>query len=148
MKRQVFGNDSWLQAAAFYLRYQVFVLEQGISPELEFDELDWRKPNYFVIFDGQIPIATIRYQRDSKRADWIRPDRFCVAKPYRKQGIGQQLLVDYEAKAQKEGYLGSVLSAEASAQGFYEKLGYQPFGEPFYEDDILCITMEKRFKAR
>lgn len=99
-----------------------------------------------MIFDGQIPIATIRYQRDSKRADWIHPDRFCVAKAYRKQGIGQQLLVDYEAKAQKEGYLGSVLSAEASAQGFYEKLGYQPFGDPFYEDGILCITMEKRFK--
>ena len=146
MKRQVFGNDSWLQAAAFYLRYQVFVLEQGIPPELEFDELDRRKPDYFVIFDGQIPIATIRYQRDSKRADWIRPDRFCVAKAYRGQGIGRQLLTDYEAKAQKEGYLGSVLSAEASAQGFYEKLGYQPFGDPFYEDGLLCITMEKRFK--
>ncbi|MDT2763139.1 GNAT family N-acetyltransferase [Enterococcus asini] len=145
MKRQVFGNDSWLQAAAFYLRYQVFVLEQGIPAELEFDELDKQQPDFFVMFDGQIPIATIRYQSDSKRADWIRPDRFCVAKPYRKQGIGQQLLVDYEAKAQKEGYLGSVLSAEASAQGFYEKLGYQPFGDPFYEDGILCITMEKHF---
>ncbi|EOH88246.1 hypothetical protein UAS_01007 [Enterococcus asini ATCC 700915] len=146
MKRQVFGNDSWLQAAAFYLRYQVFVLEQGIPAELEFDELDKQQPDFFVMFDGQIPIATIRYQRDSKRANWIRPDRFCVAKAYRKQGIGQQLLVDYEAKAQKEGYLGSVLSAEASAQGFYEKLGYQPFGDPFYEDGLLCITMEKRFK--
>ena len=146
MKRQVFGNDSWLQAAAFYLRYQVFVLEQGIPAELEFDELDKQQPDFFVMFDGQIPIATIRYQRDSKRADWIRPDRFCVAKAYRGQGIGRQLLVDYEAKAQKEGYLGSVLSAEANAQGFYEKLGYQPFGEPFYEDGILCITMEKRFK--
>ncbi|MDT2743101.1 GNAT family N-acetyltransferase [Enterococcus asini] len=145
MKRQVFGNDSWLQAAAFYLRYQFFVLEQGIPAELEFDELDKQQPDFFVMFDGQIPIATIRYQSDSKRADWIRPDRFCVAKPYRKQGIGQQLLVDYEAKAQKEGYLGSVLSAEASAQGFYEKLGYQPFGDPFYEDGILCITMEKHF---
>lgn len=146
MKRQVFGNDSWLQAAAFYLRYQVFVLEQGISAELEFDELDKQQPDFFVMFDETRPIATIRYQKDSKRADWIRPDRFCVAKAYRKQEIGRQLLTDYEAIAQKEGYVGSVLSAEASAQGFYEKLGYQPFGDPFYEDGILCITMEKRFK--
>lgn len=69
MKRQVFGNDSWLQAAAFYLRYQVFVLEQGIPAELEFDELDKQQPDFFVMFDGQIPIATIRYQSDSKRAD-------------------------------------------------------------------------------
>lgn len=107
MKRQVFGHDSWLQAAAFYLRYQVFVLEQGIPPELEFDELDRQKPDYFVIFDETRPIATIRYQRDSKRADWIRPDRFCVAKAYRKQGIGQQLLVDYEAKAQKKAILAA-----------------------------------------
>lgn len=145
MKRPVFGNDPWLQAAAFYLRYQVFVLEQGISAELEFDELDKQQPDFFVMFDETRPIATIRYQKDSKRPDWIRPDRFCVAKDYRGQGIGRQLLCAYEAKARKAGYCGSVLSAEAAAQGFYEKLGYQTSGAFFYEDGIRCVTMQKSF---
>lgn len=146
MKRQVFGNSPWLQAAAFYLRYQVFVLEQGIPPSLEFDELDTQQPDFFVVFNQDCPIATIRYQADVKRPDWIRPDRFCVAKDYRRQGLGRQLLLDYEEKAQKVGFLGSVLSAEVSARFFYETLGYHISGEPFYEDGILCITMEKRFE--
>lgn len=37
---EYFGASPKLQAAAFYLRYKVFVLEQHISPDLEFDSLD------------------------------------------------------------------------------------------------------------
>ena len=35
--KEIFGASPELQAAAFFLRYQVFVLEQNILPELEFD---------------------------------------------------------------------------------------------------------------
>lgn len=145
MKRQVFGKEISLQAAAFALRFQVFVLEQNIPAELEFDEIDNQKPAYFVIFDEQLPIATLRYQSDTKEPDYIRPDRFCVAQEYRRKGIGGQLLAAYEAQAQKDGYQGSILSAECSAQGFYERFGYQAFGEVFLEDGIECISMRKEF---
>ena len=145
MKRQVFGKEISLQAAAFTLRYQVFVLEQNIPAHLEFDEIDAKSPPYFVIFDDCLPIATIRYQADEKQPDLIRPDRFCVAKEYRRKGIGRQLLTDYERQGKKDGYKGSILSAEWSAKAFYEKLGYQAFGKTFLEDGIKCVNMQKDF---
>ena len=40
MERIVFGNEVYLRAAAFYLRYEVFVKEQQIPADLEFDSLD------------------------------------------------------------------------------------------------------------
>ncbi len=58
-----FGNKSWIRGASFYLRYQVFVLEQGILPELEFDETD-TSDNYFLLMENNVPIATLRYQKN------------------------------------------------------------------------------------
>lgn len=104
-----FGNKSWIRGASFYLRYQVFVLEQGILPELEFDE----------------------------------PDRFCVAKNYRQQGFGRQLLSLAEQKAKKEGLLSSYLVAEMTALSFYQQQGYETCTDPFIEDGITCVGMQK-----
>ncbi|MBO1088557.1 GNAT family N-acetyltransferase, partial [Enterococcus hirae] len=97
-----FGNKSWIRGASFYLRYQVFVLEQGILPELEFDETD-TSDNYFLLMENNVPIATLRYQKKSSTC--LNPDRFCVAKNYRQQGFGRQLLSLAEQKARKEGLL-------------------------------------------
>lgn len=58
-----FGSEPWLQAAAFSLRYEVFVLEQGISPEDEFDWRDTRGQMYFVAFAENRPVGTLRYQK-------------------------------------------------------------------------------------
>jgi hypoxanthine-DNA glycosylase len=137
-----YGSDAWLQAASFHLRYQVFVEEQNIPPHWEFDEIDAQQPNYFVLFERTIPIATIRYQAYSH--DTIQPDRFCVAKTHRKLGLGKQLLQRFEEQALKDGYHYALLSAETTAIAFYEKLAYQRISEPFEEDGILCVTMRKR----
>lgn len=58
-----FGRERWNQAAAFHLRYEVFVLEQKISLKEEFDTLDSEKRNYFVVYNHSLPNATIRYQK-------------------------------------------------------------------------------------
>lgn len=135
------GTNKALQAAAFYLRYQVFVLEQRIAPEDEFDELDNDQTLYGIYFEGTEPIATIRYQKDSPTQ--LHPDRFCVAAPYRNRGIGKKLLLALEAKGITDGCQTSILSAEITAQHFYENLGYQQISEPFLEDGIHCVTMKK-----
>ena len=93
-----FGNKSWIRGASFYLRYQVFVLEQGILPELEFDETD-TSDNYFLLMENNVPIATLRYQKKSSTC--LNPDRFCVSKNYRQQGFGRQLLSLAEQKKKK-----------------------------------------------
>lgn len=137
-----YGSDTWLQAASFYLRYQVFVEEQNIPPHWEFDEIDAQQPNYFVLFERTIPVATIRYQAYSH--DTIQPECFCVAKTHRKRGFGKQLLQRFEEQALKNGYHYALLSAETTVIAFSKKLSYQCTSEPFEEDGILCVTMRKR----
>lgn len=136
-----FGNERWNQVAAFQLRYEVFVLEQGIALVDEFDTLDSNKRYYFVAYEQNVPIATIRYQK--KAATTIQPDRFCVKKTHRNQGIGTQLLQLLEETAKKEGCTQSFLIAEIVAQPFYERFGYHPCSQPLIEDGILCIQMKK-----
>lgn len=144
LKSVRFGNQPWIRAAAFYLRYQVFVEEQKIDPKLEFDALDASDRCYFVSFVADQPVATIRYQAFAEDPTAIQPDRFCVAQEFRNQGIGSDLLRRYEERARHAGFLRSILSAELSAQDFYLKAGYSSVGAPFEEDGILCVRMIKK----
>lgn len=143
--REIFGSEPATQAAAFYLRYQVFVLEQGISPELEFDALDTPDRRYIVLFDGNIPVATARFQTIHNTI--LNPDRLCVARSFRQQGLGKKLLSKLEKLGLAEGYETSLLSAEVSAQIFYEKSGYHVVSDIFKEDGIPCVKMQKALDA-
>jgi len=136
-----FGKEDWIKAAAFYLRYQVFVLEQQIAPYLEFDEQTKTSSNYFVSFKQKEPIATIRYDTYDKQT--ICPDRFCVSKKLRKQGVGANLLKTLEQKARNQGYKYSLLTAEEHAILFYQKNGYYIDSKSFLEDGISCVKMKK-----
>lgn len=139
--KEYFGASPELQAAAFYLRYQIFVLEQDILPELEFDQLDTPDRQYFVIFDDKLPVATIRYQKMNDLT--LNPDRLCVHFDYRGQGLGANLLKSIEERAMNEGCCCSILSAEVSARSFYEKADYQVISDIFEEDGIPCVKMKK-----
>ncbi|GAA2904658.1 GNAT family N-acetyltransferase [Enterococcus pseudoavium] len=130
-----------VQAAAFYLRYQVFVLEQKIAPELEFDTLDTPDRQYLVFFEDDLPIATVRYQKLDSQT--LNPDRLCVHPKFRGQGLGQKLLVKIEQQAVFEGCSQSVLSAELDALGFYQRCAYQVVSDVFEEDGIPCVKMQK-----
>ncbi|MGM9903976.1 GNAT family N-acetyltransferase [Enterococcus hirae] len=140
-----FGKEEWLKAASYYLRYQVFVMEQEILAELEFDGKDAYYPN-LLFFKNNQPIATLRYQ--NQETNRIQFERFCVAKDFRKQGIGQKMLDFAENKAKTEGYTEAFLIAELTAVPFYEKQGYISCSQPFLEDGILCIEMQKPLKNR
>lgn len=136
-----FGTNEWIKAAAFYLRYQVFVLEQQIPSYLEFDEQFETNDHYFVNFKQREPIATIRYDVFDKQT--ICPDRFCVTKKLRQQGIGTTLLQSFEKKAIQQGYKFSLLTAEKQAIHFYQKNGYTIVSESFLEDGVPCVKMKK-----
>jgi ribosomal protein S18 acetylase RimI-like enzyme len=61
---------------------------------------------------------------------WLHIDILWVAESLRQQGIGQQLLQKAEEQAVKRGCLSSHLETHTfQALGFYEKHGYQVFGE-------------------
>lgn len=39
---------------------------------------------------------------------------------------------------------GLVLHAQLTAEGFYKRVGYVREGEPFLEEDIVHVSMQKR----
>ena len=62
----------------------------------------------------------------------------------RRNGVGRQLARFAEETARAMGYTEIELHARGSAQGFYEKLGYQAAGEAFIEVTLPTIKMAKR----
>ena len=136
-----FGNERWNQAAAFALRYEVFVIEQGISSHEEFDLFDTAEKSYYVIYNDSIVIATARFQVLNKNI--VQPDRLCVKKEYRRKGLVTKLLTEIEYDALQQGISTILLSAETTALKFYQKLGYVSSSKEYYEDGLRCIQMRK-----
>lgn len=138
----IFNNAPWNRAAAFYLRTLVFVQEQGISLKAEFDELDVDSTFYVVIYYNNSPVATARYQQDDEKT--LHPDRLCVDKSMRKQGLGRRLLLELEQIGHKQHCTLSHIHGEKQAIGFYQKLGYKVVSDEFIEDGIICVILEKK----
>lgn len=138
----VFSNHQWVKAASFFLRTLVFVQEQNISPKAEFDMYDSDQTNYLVIFYGQTPIATGRYQQDDLRT--VRPDRVCVRREWRKKGIGRRVILEIEQLGRQNNCSLSRIHGEKQAIPFYKKLGYEVVSDEFIEDGIICVKLEKK----
>ncbi|MDQ9037098.1 GNAT family N-acetyltransferase [Acinetobacter seifertii] len=128
--------DDWeqLEKDAKYIREQVFIQEQGITPEDEWDDFD-AIAVHFMVYDKEQPIATARLLPQHSVG------RVAVSMPYRKQGIGKilmQHIIDY-ARNQKLPYLK--LSAQTYVTAFYEALGFQMQGEVYQDCGIPHIDM-------
>jgi len=65
--KKIVGADEWIRAASCFLRYQVFVLEQGIPAELEFDGKDIPQQTYYLFLDQKRPVATLRYEKKTPK---------------------------------------------------------------------------------
>ena len=105
--------DDWkqLEKDAKYIREQVFIQEQGIALEDEWDDFD-ATAVHFMVYDKEQPIATARLLPQHSVG------RVAVLMPYRKQGIGKilmQHIIDY-ARNQKLPYLK--LSAQTYVTAF------------------------------
>ncbi|MGD8586486.1 MAG: GNAT family N-acetyltransferase [Chloroflexota bacterium] len=62
--------------------------------------------------------------------DWFYLDLLWVREDLRGQGLGRQLVEEAEAEARRRGAKGAYLDTFSfQAPGFYEKMGYQVFGE-------------------
>lgn len=135
------GSENWNQAAALYVRMQVFVIERNISLKDEFDSLDQDETVYVVIYDDEKPVATGRHnQVDSET---IRPGRIAVLKEYRKKGLGEVVVKELEKLGRSNGCSKSVIHGELSAAKFYEKLGYTISSDVYEEDGEPCVTLTK-----
>lgn len=127
------------RAAAFALRHEVFVVEQGVPIELELDEHD-ETALHLVALEGEELVGTCRIVSDGERAKF---GRLVVARAARGAGIGSALLDAAERRARADGARQMVLTAQIAAMGLYERAGYTARGEVFLDAGIEHMTMEK-----
>jgi len=112
------------------LRREVFVDEQGYSPESEPDAGD-EMAMYALVFDDGAPVATGRlYVGD----DRLTIGRVCVKRDRRGKGVGDFVMRMLLSRA-RELNAGSVsLSAQIGRVGFYERYGFEPYGEVVFDE--------------
>ena len=122
--------------AAFALRHEVFVIGQGVQPELELDELDAVSDHAVALLGGVVvgtgrllPTATI--------------GRMAVAEAVRGQRVGAAVLECLEQRAKERGFGVVELHAQVHAAGFYDKAGYTRYGEVYLEAGIEHLSMRK-----
>lgn len=128
------GAWSELGPDASGMRTRVFVKEQQIPAELEWDEAD-KDAVHAVAYNhlGQV-VATGRLLRASPGVAKI--GRMAVHEVLRGTGFGEQVLHALSHAAVARGDREVVLHAQRTAEGFYRKLGFKPRGEPFVEAGI------------
>ncbi len=136
------GGWDELQAGARQVRSEVFIDEQGIAREDEWDEAD-ATAVHAVLFNrlGQ-PLATGRLLQAAPGVAKI--GRMAVRHMLRGANHGAEILRALTRAAAARGDREVVLHAQRSAEGFYQRLGFSVRGEPFDEVGIAHVEMVLR----
>lgn len=133
------GGWDALGADAGRIRTDVFVTEQRIPAELEWDEADASAVHAVAYNRLGRAVATGRLLPAADGEAKI--GRMAVHQALRGWGLGEEVLRALAAEAAARGDRALALHAQRTARGFYEKLGFAPQGEPFEEAGIPHITM-------
>ena len=129
-------NEKLYAKQAFAIRNQVFVIEQHVDPDLEYDEFEDPSQHYLVLMDG-LAIGTARWRETDKG---IKLERFAILKEFRDKKTGTQLLEEVMKDViplQKPIFL----HAQLRAIPFYERYGFKCVGPMFIEADIEHFEM-------
>jgi predicted GNAT family N-acyltransferase len=130
------------------IRRKVFVEEQRVSEEEEFEGLDPEALHLVVELDEREnrgePIGVARLRLTG--GGTAKAERFAVLEEHRGRGAGKSLLRAVEDEARRRGAKTVVLSAQLRAEAFYEAHGYRRHGPEFDEAGIRHVRMERRLR--
>lgn len=99
------------------------------------------KDIYLGAFIGERLIGTLILTPLDKENIQMR--QLAVDEDFRRQGIASALVKKSEAIAKEKGFSRMILHSRESAIVFYQNLGYQRYGERFFEIEIPHWKMEK-----
>jgi predicted GNAT family N-acyltransferase len=120
------------------IRFEVFVDEQNVPPEIEMDDRD---PHciHFLACSGDEAVGTARIdiEHDGKVG------RLAVVARCRGQGIGRALMERCHEIAADRGLARVWCNAQVSAVPFYQSLGYRVEGDVFDEAGIDHLKMTR-----
>ncbi|PRH76328.1 GNAT family N-acetyltransferase [Streptomyces solincola] len=129
--------------AAFAVRREVFVGEQGVPEELEYDALDAGAVHVVALGADGTALGAGRLLHGPDAAGQTGGaagvgslGRLAVSRAARGTGLGAALVRAIEDAARERGLTAVDLHAQTHALGFYRKLGYQAYGEEYLEAGI------------
>ena len=125
------------------VRRRVFIEEQQVPEDEEYDELDATAHHVVALCDGVV-VGTGRLV-PGEAPEQARVGRMAVDAVWRHRGVGSRLLRLLEQAALAGGYRRVYLHAQTHAAPFYSTLGYQPEGDIFFEAGIEHVTNVDEF---
>ena len=128
-----------LKALAGPLRTEVFVHEQKVPAEMEWDDDDATALHAVALNRMGMVLATGRLLQHAPGI--ARIGRMAVKKQMRGSDLGRRVLQSLMDAAKARGDTQVLLHAQCSAQGFYKRAGFIPQGEIFEEAGIAHIEM-------
>ncbi len=124
------------------IRYQVFVEEQLVSSEDEFDEFE-DSSRHFLALQNNNPVGTARWRKTEKG---IKLERFAVSESARGYGVGSALVkailtdIQNNIPQEKDNPL-LYLHGQVTAMKLYAKFGFEKVGDKFDECSIQHYKM-------
>ncbi|MSP87052.1 MAG: GNAT family N-acetyltransferase [Methylotenera sp.] len=118
------------------VRIEVFLEEQQVPLELEWDGLDEAAQHLLVMDDENKPIACVRLLTNGSIG------RMAVVKAWRGKGVGSALLNRAITQLSVQGVDTITLSAQSHAITFYEKAGFVVTSQPYLEANMLHVDMQ------
>ena len=124
------------------VREEVFVVEQNVPGDEEWDELDAISHHVLARDLAGNPIATGRLVPTQTGAA-ARIGRMAVLRNWRGQHVGDTLMHTLMDRARELGYRELEMHAQSHAIAFYERFGFVPYGEQFDECGIAHRHMRR-----
>ena len=145
MVQVTIGSWQTLAGEARQVRTEVFLEEQRIPVEMEWDELDDVAIHAVARNRLGLAVGTGRLLQHTPGVGRI--GRMAVTRVLRGSNVGRDVLRALMLAATQRGDHEVVLHAQRTAQGFYARLGFVSRGEPFEEAGIVHIEMHRTLPA-
>ena len=140
MKQYELRNVQWPEDAELIraVRQQVFVIEQGIDPALEWTGDDDQFQCVLAVDADQKPIGTGRVKVSAATATI---GRMAVLESWRGAGVGAAIMRRLIEIGKSDGANEFELSAQLTAVAFYQKCGFTASGDVYLDADIEHCKM-------
>jgi predicted GNAT family N-acyltransferase len=133
---------AWSDAASAlrHVRYDVFVVEQGVPEVLEWDASDASAVHALAESASGASIGCARLLDDGHIG------RVAVVRDWRKRGVGRALMQRLIDVARERGDGLLIVNAQVAAMTFYAREGFAATGAEFEEAGIRHRVMTRRLR--
>jgi predicted GNAT family N-acyltransferase len=125
-----------------FVRRRVFVEEQGVPEDEEWDAADLTALHVLAVVADRDPVGTGRLEPCGKIG------RVAVLREWRGSGVGGQVMRHLVNQATELGFEAVYLHAQTTATGFYRRLGFRAEGPVFDEVGIPHVRMHMGIERR